>query len=72
MRVTGMIAQELRWIVLRGTIHPLPEADRIARLVSSARHVHQTDVVGFRFRISAPRERKRRATWSCEHPARED
>src|SRR5262249_13797190 len=58
--VARMVAEELRRLLpLRRAQHPLPERERLVRVVARPGHVDEPDVVGFGFLRAA--ERKRRA-----------
>jgi len=50
-----MIGEELRRLCGIGLFHSLPKSDAFARIVSGARHINKSNVIGFRFVVATKR-----------------
>jgi hypothetical protein len=51
----GMTGEKLRRLGAPSVFHPFPKPDALLRIVARARHVDQTDVIGFRFVLAPER-----------------
>ena len=46
--VRRMTGKELGWLSTSGIFHSLPKADALPRIVTSSRHIKQSNLIGFR------------------------